>query len=270
MNAKSNEADNRMTGFQVLMLVLSIYVLGALFVETAFKLPSEVSSLLSALDTAICFLFIWDFFYRLYRAEDRRAFLRWGWVDLVSSIPMLEVFRWGRLVRVIRILRILRGVRSTKVIINTIFDNRAKGTFSAVALISAVLVIFSTLAILNAETAPEANIKNAGDALWWAVATITTVGYGDKYPLSTEGRIIAAVLMTAGVGLFGTFTAYVASFFAQSRKRGDETEPELVTEIRLLRERMESLEAKLSSSEVKHPAQFGPAAIQIESSQAGN
>lgn len=61
------------------------------------------------------------------------------------------------------------------------------------------------------ETAPESNIKTAEDAIWWAFVTITTVGYGDRFPVTTEGRIIAALLMTAGVGLFGTFTGFIAS-----------------------------------------------------------
>src|SRR5882672_468209 len=102
----------KVTGFQLVMLVLSVYVLAALFVDTVFKLSPEISSLLQSLDTLVCLIFLGDFFYRLYRAESRLAFLKWGWIDFVSSIPMLDVFRWGRIVRLVRILRILRGVRS--------------------------------------------------------------------------------------------------------------------------------------------------------------
>jgi voltage-gated potassium channel len=98
-------------------------VLGALLVEVAFKLPPQVSSLLQTLDTVICFVFLADFFHRLYRAENRLVFLKWGWIDFISSIPMLSVFRWGRIVRVVRLLRILRGVRSTKFILGALFEN---------------------------------------------------------------------------------------------------------------------------------------------------
>ncbi|WP_338327313.1 potassium channel family protein [Porphyromonas gingivalis] len=63
------------------------------------------------------------------------------------------------------------------------------------------------------------NITTAEDAIWWSYVTITTVGYGDKYPVTTEGRIIAMFLMTAGVGLFGTFTAYIASLFVSDNKK---------------------------------------------------
>ena len=80
------------------------------------------------------------------------------------------------------------------------------------------MVIFSSVAILQVEDDPNSNIKTAEDALWWAYVTITTVGYGDKYPVTTEGRIIAAFLMTMGVGLFGTFTGYVASWFVEERE----------------------------------------------------
>lgn len=85
-------------------------------------------------------------------------------------------------------------------------------------MIALLMIIFSGIAILQVEKAPTSNIKTAEDAIWWAYTTITTVGYGDKYPVTTEGRIIAMVLMTVGVGLFGTFTAYVASFFVSEKK----------------------------------------------------
>jgi voltage-gated potassium channel len=77
------------------------------------------------------------------------------------------------------------------------------------------MIIFSSIAVLNVENRPECNIKNAEDALWWACTTITTVGYGDRYPITTEGRIVGVFLMMAGVGLFGTFTGFIASWFMQ-------------------------------------------------------
>jgi voltage-gated potassium channel len=85
-----------------------------------------------------------------------------------------------------------------------------------------LLVIFSALAILQVETDPNSNIKTAEDAIWWSYVTVTTVGYGDKFPVTTEGRIIASVLMTAGVGLFGTFTAFVSSWFLAEKKEEEE------------------------------------------------
>jgi voltage-gated potassium channel len=250
----ANDSAKKLTAFQLLMLVLSVYVLVALFVDTVFKLPAEIVSLLEILDTAICFIFLGDFFYRLYRAESRLAFLKWGWIDFVSSIPMFDVFRWGRIVRVVRILRILRGIRSAKFILTILFENRVKGTFSVVMLVSFVLLIFSSVAILNAETTPDANIKTAGDALWWALSTITTVGYGDRFPVTAEGRIVGSFLMLAGVGFFGTLTASIASFFLGANK---ESETELARELRLLRERLDVLEKNLSKTPVSLPAQFG-------------
>lgn len=120
-----------------------------------------------------------------------------------------------------------------------------------------MLVIFSSIAILNVETALDANIKTAGDALWWAASTVTTAGYGDKYPVTPEGRIIGVILMTAGVGFFGTLTAYIASLFLNQGKTSGTSETELAKELRLIRERIESLETKLHEGEVHPPAQFG-------------
>ena len=170
---------------------------------------------------------------------------------------MLSVFRWGRIVPVVRLLRILRGIRSTKFILRALFENRAKGTFSTVVLVTVVLLIFSSIAILNVETVPGANIKTAGDALWWAMATITTAGYGDKYPVTPEGRIIGVVLMPSGVGFFGTLTAYIASVFLNPGKTSAASETELAKELRLLRERIESVETKLHKIHAELPAQFG-------------
>lgn len=216
----------RVGPFQCFILFLSIYVLMALAADTFFTLSPEVSEVLRMADNIICLFFLTDFFLRFAQAENKLQFMKWGWIDLLSSIPMLEAFRVGRLVRVIRLLRILRAVRSTKILVSFLFEKRMNGVFSTVASISILLIIFGAIAILNVEDPAVGNIQKAEDALWWAFVTITTVGYGDYYPVTFEGRMVASVLMTAGVGLFGTFTGFVATWFVEDNdsKQQDELE----------------------------------------------
>jgi voltage-gated potassium channel len=247
MKSESKESrakEKQITIWQIMMLFLCIYVLGALFVETAFSLPEETSELLNRIDTLVCIVFIGDFIYNLSTAKNKLAYLKWGWIDLVSSIPSVAILRWGRFSRIIRILRILRGVRSMKMIMQVTFANRAKGTFAAVAMLSFSVIIFSSITILNCETASNSNIKTASDALWWAFTTITTVGYGDFYPTTILGRYVAAALMVAGIGLFGTFTAYVASLFNQDEEEEQEKrEDKILAELKAIRERLDRMES---------------------------
>lgn len=213
----SNQSEISNLGpFQFFTLILSIYVLAALFIESVFTLPNDVKEVLLFTDHVICLFFLTDFAIRFKQAESKKTFMKWGWIDLLSSIPMLDMFRYGRIIRVVRVLRILRAVRSTKVIITHLFHNKTQGTFTLVSSVSILLVIFGAIAMLQLEKGVDgSNIHNAQDALWWAFVTITTVGYGDYYPVTYEGRLIAAILMTAGVGLFGTFTGFVASWFLE-------------------------------------------------------
>jgi voltage-gated potassium channel len=121
----------------------------------------------------------------------------------------------------------LRAIRSIKYLSHYFLNNKIKSAFTSAAILAFVTIVFSAIGILQVEKdAPGANINNAEDALWWAYVTITTVGYGDRFPVTSEGRIIAAVLMTVGVGLFGTFTAYVASWFVAKKVEEDEEEKE--------------------------------------------
>jgi len=209
------QEKNLLSYLDVITFILSIYVILALLVETFFGLDSEIAKVLDITDFGICLIFLFDFSVRFYKAENKLNFMKWGWIDLISSIPMVSYLRVGRAFRIIRIIRLLRAMRSVKNISRFMFKDRAKGTLTAVSVLTLLLVITSSITILQFETDPNSNIKTAEDAIWWSYTTVTTVGYGDKFPITTEGRIIAAVLMTAGVGLFGTFTAYVASFFME-------------------------------------------------------
>jgi voltage-gated potassium channel len=249
MSLKSNtqaEPAAHLSTLQVVTLILSIYVLIALFVQSVFALKPETNDFLDRIDFYVCMVFLADFFTRLYRAPSKANFLKWGWIDFVSSIPMLDIFRVGRAVRIVRVFRILRAFRSTKNLLNYFLRHRKNTSLAAVATISFMLVVFSAMAMLQFETSPDANIKTPVDAFWWAYATITTVGYGDKFPLSAEGRIVACVLMTAGVGLFGTFTGFIASLFIEPEQKQEEADIQhLAREIQALRSQVLSLESKL-------------------------
>ena len=220
MSHKEASSGKNLGFLNILVVILSIYVLGALLVDSVMSLSRETSTLLNYIDNAICAFFFFEFCVRFYRAESKLRFMRWGWIDLISSIPMVDFLRAGRLLRLVRLLRIIRAFRSTKNLVDHIFASRTQGAFTSVSVLAILLVIFSAISILQVEKDPASNIKTAEDAIWWAYVTITTVGYGDKFPVTTEGRIIAAILMTAGVGLFGTFTAFVASWFVEEKKAG--------------------------------------------------
>lgn len=233
----------RQIPYLVFMLALSIYAVAALAVGSFAELSPGTRTVLQYADTAVCALFLLDFLITLVRSEHRtRYLLRWGWLDLLSSIPTVDALRWGRLARVLRIVRVVRGMKATKVLAEFVLERRAQSTFLAASLISILLVVFSSAAILHFESSPQANIRTPEDAIWWSVVTITTVGYGDRYPLSTEGRLVAALLMTAGVGLFGTFSGFVAAWFLRgpSMQGSERSEIEqLAREVRELRQLLE-------------------------------
>lgn len=215
--------------YQLFMLVLCLLALGILAGQTLTPVSPSTYHLLQYADTAICAVFFADFLWQLARAPDRWAyFIRWGWIDLLSSVPMVDAARVGRLARVLRILRILRGVRSAKLVADFILARRSESAFLAASLVSLLLTLFASIAILQFERVPEANIKTAGDALWWSITTLTTVGYGDRFPVTPEGRMVASLLMVAGVGLFGILSGFVASWFIKPVETEQENELELI------------------------------------------
>lgn len=239
--SSANQSQDRSPPYQFFMLSLCLFALGALATESFLPLNTATRDILDFADTAVCFLFLIDFSVSLSRAPNKwRYFYTWGWIDLASSIPTIDVLRWGRAARILRIFRVLRGVRATKLVATFILDRRSQGAFLAAALVSLLLVVFSSIAILQVETENESNIKTAEDALWWAFTTITTVGYGDKFPLTTEGRIIAVLLMIAGVGMIGTFSGFVAAWFlAPTTKQQDSELERLRQEISKIRQLLE-------------------------------
>ena len=139
--------------------------------------------------------------------------------------------------RVVRIIRVLRAFRSARHLAVVLYRARTRSLAFTAILTTFLLVTFSSVAVLVFETDAQSNIRTPFDALWWAVST---VGYGDKFPVTVEGKVVAMILMIMGVGLFGVLTGLFARLFvAPDLKREDADIAALTAEVRALRERLE-------------------------------
>jgi voltage-gated potassium channel len=155
--------------FQFIILALSLFVLGLIAADLLLDLPDETARVLGWVDNVVCGLFFIDFVVRFRRAESKRAFMKWGWVDLLASIPTVDTLRWGRLFRIFRLLRILRSIRSLRLLIGLFFRDRTQGGVASVFVITFLVVSLSAAGILLVERTPESTIRTAEDAVWWCV-----------------------------------------------------------------------------------------------------
>ena len=128
----------------------------------------------------------------------------------------MKILRVFRLVRVFRLLRAY-GIKNVG---RSLIQDRAGSALLTLLLMGILVMEFGSLEILHIEQyAPGANITTASDALWYNIVTISTVGYGDRYPVTNDGRIVGSLIIIIGVGIFGTFTGYLANLFLSPSKK---------------------------------------------------
>ena len=214
--------------YDLFTMALNVYAVGALIAANFLDLRYDSVHVLHHVDTFVCAFFLLDFMIRLYTAPNRLLyFVTWGWIDLLSSIPFMGNLRWGRLIRVVRMIRVLRDARNAHQLSSYMLRHRAESAFTTASILAFLVIVFSSIAILHCEqAAQDANIHDANDALWWSFVTMTTVGYGDKYPVTSSGRVVAAMTMAVGVGLFGTFAGFVSTWFLSPAAEENEDELE--------------------------------------------
>ncbi len=199
--------------YQLVLLVLAIYAVLALAIDALIKPNPEIRRLIQYADWVVCSVFFADFLRNFVAAKHKWHYMRtWGWLDLISSVPMVDALRSARLLHIVRLLRVIRALR----IISMFFHrNRSRNAIAVTALACFLLVTLGSIAVLAIEGEAGGSIVKADQALWWALVTMTTVGYGDVFPVTTEGRLVAVVLMIGGVGLFGVLSGLLASWFVQ-------------------------------------------------------
>jgi len=231
------------TPYDLFMLVLCAWSLVILAAGAFVHWNDETGQILSYADTFVCGVFFLDFIRSLRRAPNKLRYLgTWGWIDLLSSIPAIDALRWGRSARVLRILRVMRGLKSARELAHYVAGRRTESTVLATMLFSLLLVVSCSIAVLEFEVPAAGNITTAQDAMWWAVSTMTTVGYGDRSRTTAEGRQVAVCLMSAGVGVFGMMSGLVATWFlSPGAKEADDDREEIK---RLLVELRQVLDAQ--------------------------
>jgi voltage-gated potassium channel len=184
----------------------------------------------------ICVIFLIDFFQNLSSAPKKSDYFvkERGWLDLLGSIPSLGLIteagkyvgllRLARLSRLARIARLMSG-ENRKTLVKDVLENRSRyAMFITILLTILVLTVASVLVLQFESQSPDANITKGGDALWYALVTITTVGYGDRYPVTPAGRITAAFIMFAGVGIIGALARILASLLVGGSPAPEEEE----------------------------------------------
>jgi len=230
----SGAARARSNAYDMFILVITVLSL-VIMVLLLLPLSDATIKLLTVYDNVICVVFLGDFFWNLSRAKPKREYFlgRRGWLDLLGSIPSLGVFRFtallrlARLSRLARITRLLRGQKKAALVKDVVEHRGQYAAFITVLAALIVLVVTSVLVLQFESNSTDANITTGGDALWWAVVTITTVGYGDRFPVTTGGRITGVFVMLAGVGIIGALASILASILVPPPK-SDEGEQESV------------------------------------------
>lgn len=204
----------RAPGYELFIIVVTVISLvNWIFLILPIDYGLDIRGLLVFMEPILTAILLMDFGIRLHWSRPHR----WhymnrggGWFDLLGSLP------YGRLLRLFRLWRVSQAFRQygTKNVLRWFVLNRAKGTLFLVFSFLLIVLEVGGIVVLHFEAgAPGANIETGGEALWWGVVTITTVGYGDYYPVTPGGQVTATVMIFAGVALVGIFTAWAAAVF---------------------------------------------------------
>jgi voltage-gated potassium channel len=209
--------------YNIFILVLTVFSL-AVMVLLLLPLSQPTRDLLLLYDNVVCLIFLGDFAYNLSGSTPKRAYFvsQRGWLGILQ---VSALFRLARLSRLVRITRLLRGQAGKDLVLDVLRNRGQYATFITILLAGIVLSVASLLVLQFESRSDEANIRTGGDAIWWGLVTITTVGYGDFYPVTTLGRMTGVFVMFAGIGIIGALASILASLLVAPATEDPAPEP---------------------------------------------
>ncbi|UTW46669.1 ion transporter [bacterium SCSIO 12696] len=204
--------------YKLTLIVLSVYVLFALLIEAFWISDPEIKKILQYVDFFICLLFLIDFFICFFAAKSKIEYMKWGWIDLLASIPALDPLRWGRLSKVIRIIRYLRAIKSIRVLVGSLHANKFETLTLCVFLVVFFAFSLSAAFILEFERDYNSNISTAESALWWAFLNLMNAKSSISHAVSPEGVTMTIVLNKVGLLVFAYLNSMIVAWLVLQKK----------------------------------------------------
>ena len=258
----------RSNAYNIFILVLTVFSL-VIMVALFLPLTKATTDLLRFYDNLICAFFLLDFFLTLRAATSKRDFFfnQRGWMDLLGAVPSLGIlfpYRYFGLLRLLRLNRVNRiyrhlGVQRRGELLRDVLKNRSKYASFLIGLLAIIVLTSASVLVLQFESAARnALITTGWDAVWYSIVTITTVGYGDYYPVTTGGRITGIFIMLTGVGIIGALASLMASLLigeshstAEEEEAEQERESAVERELAAIREELASLRQLMEKDAVE-------------------
>jgi len=225
----------KLTAWEIILFILSIYVVAELYISSIVTYTPQQKDLFLWIDTAICGMFLFEFFRGLVCAKNKVRYLEINWIDFVSSIPMIGFLRVGRVVKVIRVLRV---IRSGKMFYAIFSRNNPLRALKSLAILIVILILLFSLSIHQLEREVNPYFDSLSESIWWTIHTTITFGFlQDMAPVTSEGKIISLVLILLGMVLFGTFISTLTDSFVR--------EEDIKEEVKALKKSVEELNTKI-------------------------
>jgi voltage-gated potassium channel len=231
--------------FILIITMLSLIVMALHFIPYTNQRDTDIAFML---DSLFGLIFLYDFFRRFIKADNRKQyfFKHGGWLDLIGSFPRFPILRLLRIWRLWRIMLKMRGM-TLREIWRRYWSDKVEGVFWSTALVTILVLTLSSFLIVRLESpAPDAQITTPSDALYWAVVTISTVGYGDLVPVTPDGRLLAGLLITVGIALVSVLTSFATTRLITYNDPENQKEPdEMLNGIRGINKRLDRIEMML-------------------------
>lgn len=204
--------------YNLVLLFLSVYILIALLVEAFLVEDAEIKQVLQYIDLVVCIFFLLDFFINLFSAESKLKYMKWGWIDLVSSIPAIDPLRWGRISKIVRIVRYLRAIKSIKVLLSSLHTSKIETLSLCVFLTVFIAYSLSSAFILDFEREHSSGINTAESALWWSFLNLMNAKTAVTQALSPEGITMTIILNKVGLLLFAYVNSLIVAWLVIQRQ----------------------------------------------------